>query len=468
MENKNICKQFIYLASLFGMLFIMLIPPFQSPDEGSHFEKAYVLSKGDFYPEVHDGKQGFYLPEELINYIEDQEKSVGNYNFKQTYADTIKKDKSVGVGIEEKFEQFSTMSANPIGHIIPCIGIIVGKFVSILAGRDPSIVMLLYFARLISLVVYVIGIAYAIKITPVFKRTFCFVGLLPMALLMGSMVSYDGLLIIASFLFASVSFKLIFDDKYKMRKAHILLFALIAYIFFALKIVYLPMFLLLVFIPKEKYEDQRRFRMLAYICCIFLGLIAVSKIPAFFIESVDDSANSLIKEQYSFVIKNPIKYLKIFYNTVKEGRDYYISTTIGVFGHVDTYLYSVFIYPCFIFLIVLGVLDGNIKRLKITWKQRGAIIISILAGVFGVFLAMYTMWTAVIPGGGVGADHINGVQGRYFLPFIPVVFICVSGLGFIRTEKQKKLANIVVDNSVLMTIIILVCSLFTVLLRFWV
>ena len=48
-------KFFVYCALIFGILLIALIPPFQSPDEDSHFKKAYVVSYGKLYPTSQNG-----------------------------------------------------------------------------------------------------------------------------------------------------------------------------------------------------------------------------------------------------------------------------------------------------------------------------------------------------------------------------------------------------------------------------
>ena len=72
MNTISIQKKFIYLAMIFGILFVMLIPPFQGPDEDSHFKKAYVLAAGNIFPDVHEGKTGYYLPADMIDYISEQ------------------------------------------------------------------------------------------------------------------------------------------------------------------------------------------------------------------------------------------------------------------------------------------------------------------------------------------------------------------------------------------------------------
>ena len=53
-DNQSIHKRFICLSIFFGMLFILLMPPFQSPDEDSHFKKAYVIAEGNVFPDLKD------------------------------------------------------------------------------------------------------------------------------------------------------------------------------------------------------------------------------------------------------------------------------------------------------------------------------------------------------------------------------------------------------------------------------
>ena len=85
MNTNLIVKRFFYLSCIFGMLFLMLTPPFQAPDEDSHFKKAYVIAKGNLFPDIEDGKEGFRLPEEMVAYIDEQNKKAGQLDEKFDY-----------------------------------------------------------------------------------------------------------------------------------------------------------------------------------------------------------------------------------------------------------------------------------------------------------------------------------------------------------------------------------------------
>ena len=66
MGKESVSKKFVYIAVIFGVLLTILIPPFQSPDEDSHFKKAFVMAEGRFYPEVQKGQQGYWLSENMV------------------------------------------------------------------------------------------------------------------------------------------------------------------------------------------------------------------------------------------------------------------------------------------------------------------------------------------------------------------------------------------------------------------
>ena len=89
MEKFSIEKKYLYIALIFGILFVFIVPPFQSPDEDSHFKKAYQVSKGKFYPEVKKNVIGNYFPTEMLNYINIKTKYIGNRDKKYKYSEMV-------------------------------------------------------------------------------------------------------------------------------------------------------------------------------------------------------------------------------------------------------------------------------------------------------------------------------------------------------------------------------------------
>ena len=68
-EKFKIENIFLLLSITIGLLLIFIVPPFQSPDEDSHFTKSYLIATGKFFPKMVDKKVGYYIPAEMNDYI---------------------------------------------------------------------------------------------------------------------------------------------------------------------------------------------------------------------------------------------------------------------------------------------------------------------------------------------------------------------------------------------------------------
>ena len=66
-ELRNpIATAFVALSLVFGTLFAFLTPPFQVPDEPSHYLRAYAISEGSFRVRLYDRAPAQPLPENLL------------------------------------------------------------------------------------------------------------------------------------------------------------------------------------------------------------------------------------------------------------------------------------------------------------------------------------------------------------------------------------------------------------------
>lgn len=468
-------KKFICIAMIFGVLFLMLIPPFQSPDEDSHFKKAYVMAEGNFFPDVVDGREGYYLSETVINYIAEQLKSLGNTEYKFSYTDILDEERMSVVYTEQVFTQFSVMSVNPIGHIVPAIGIVIGKLTAIIAGREPSVVFLLYFARFFSLLAYVVMVGVAIKMTPVLKKTFLMLGLMPMPLYLASTVSYDMILIGLSFLYTALCFQLLYEPKKRVNIKHLLFVGFVAFVFIAIKIVYLPLLLLFfVILMKQRKWCKKDIKQYVLELGVVIGTFVLlffitSYLPGLFgdkVQNISEGGPSLSQQQIVFILKNPMEFLRILYQTIKSGRNYYISSTIGMFGLSDSPMYSIYIYMYAFVLGVIGIFEISLSQTKIKWYHRTVVLLAVAAGVFGSFLAMYIYWTPIFYG--VGANVIEGVQGRYFIALLPPCFLIFSNRFVCKNKCLKLIATECINYGILAAVAMLGVSGLTILLRYWV
>ena len=70
-------------------------------------------------------------------------------------------------------------------------------------------------------------------------------------------------------------------------------------------------------------------------------------------------------------------------------------------------------------------------------------------------------------GYGIGASEITGVQGRYFIPILPVIFLFFANKKLNKYTIVEKIMRRVVENSELLAISMLSVSIMATLLRFW-
>lgn len=471
MIKMNPSKFFIYCALIFGILLIALIPPFQSPDEDSHFKKAYVVSTGRLYPTSENGIIGYSLPTDMIDYINKKLEFIGNTEQKYSYRELVLDERLPKDYGEKTFQNFSTAEVTPIVYAAPALGIVFSKIMNFIIGvKNPSIVNMLYFARFFSLLLYVCVIAVSIRITPILKKTFCFIGLLPMALTLAVCISYDSVLIATCMLATAIIFKLIFDDSIKkVNYKYIIALGVIGFILLSLKTVYITVLIPLLFVPKEKYGEGLKgiVKVLALIAGIAIAIYVLNKLPTLFLDKAQNIEHESFKQQISFIISHPIDYLKIWITTMIDNRNFYITGMIGTFGLIDTYLVSAYTSMYIIAFLIIVIADTSLSDKKFDWRYKICSVLGIFASVFAIFASLYVVWTSIIDGYGVGASSITGVQGRYFIPLIPLAIVLFSNSILTKNQKIKQILVKILDNTYIVSFIMLIISSIAILLRFW-
>lgn len=465
MEKFSIEKKYLYIALIFGILFVFIVPPFQSPDEDSHFKKAYQVSKGKLYPEVKKNVIGNYFPTEMLNYIKTKTKYIGNRDKKYKYSEMVL-DQYTKLNYEErKFTSYSTVSVTPIAYLVPATGIIFSKICAkIFDLESVNTAYMLYFARFFSIIFMSFIMYLSIKITPVFKRTFAVFGLIPMVIFLGSVISYDSLLISLTTLALSIILKITYDDKLKkVPNNYIITLILIGVVLLNVKGLYFLLYILLFLIPVKKVGNIKRMTRIALIIILsILAITLVIKIPFLLLPKIKTDVNYASK-QLNFVIHNPIKYSGILIDNIINQRFFQLSSIVGVFGLIDTYNPFVIICFTYIWLIMVSISDGVCDKIKINGKFKILLIIYILFIIISVYSAMYINWTPAINGHKIGEADISGVQGRYFLPILLPILLLFSNKKIKRYSFIEKIRN----NIFMPCIVILLVSTMTILFRYW-
>ena len=140
-------------------------------------------------------------------------------------------------------------------------------------------------------------------------------------------------------------------------------------------------------------------------------------------------------------------YLSIIFNTLKTNGKFYVLSTVGVFGWLDTPMPTMFFCLVGIFMLILSMQDDNGESIcKIKWYHRGVcFLVFCLMTVF--LITALLSWNFTLNGldvyllslddfvkGIQGISVALGIQGRYFIPM--VFFLTIPLHGIINIKKS--------------------------------
>ena len=199
---------FLILCLLWGLIFLCVNTPFQSPDEPEHMLKMWGYTQKTLHYQVKDVQTGLKLPQSpayLYNFYNVYRLS----NNKIPYKSTIQ---TLEVPLTKETTTFLPHTPSiytPLSYFPSFIVLWLLKLLNI----KP--LLMLYILRFCSLLVYLALCYTAIKITPCFKWSFWLFSLLPVNIYQAASVSVDGLTFGLMILFFAYTLKLAFDDNVK-------------------------------------------------------------------------------------------------------------------------------------------------------------------------------------------------------------------------------------------------------------
>lgn len=474
MKNK-ICLEniFLIISLIFGLLFIFIVPSFQSPDESAHFLKAYEISKGDLFANKKNNIYGYCIPNDLSEYIVNKNNYMSNLDAKYSYSeDYYNQLLSFNYADDCTHQEIATQTVTVFAHIVPAIGIKVTNFVNVYPTNEsegPAVA--LQFARFACLIVYSLMCYFAIKITPRFKKTMFAMLLLPNALLLRTMVTYDGLLMATISLSLANMLKLICDKDSKFSKWHFIWFIFAAYILLNIKVVYSFIFLLMFAIPNERFGTKKD-KIKKYVLMIVIALILVilGKIPYAHLANPE---SKIIAKQTSYITSHLLRTIGVLFNNIKGQFSFQMYWLFGTYGLLDTYMPVLFVFLLEVITLCVLIVESFTERLEIHIAYKILLGLFIILSLFGIYGIMYLSWTPKVLGK-VGGSEVSGVQGRYFLPYLLMIPIVFSNklLDIKKLKNIKKIFNKVSDwiNNYYcyIAVVSLILSSIFLLLRFYV
>lgn len=407
MINIKAEKVFLLWGVVFGLAFLIITPPFQSPDEYVHFFRAYTISEGKFIP----GADSTLL-RSIVDFSEQvsPDPLPGNDQNKQS-------KKALLVQFQKPFSDQEripihlngTISYSPIAYLPQSLGILTGRFL-----RLPPI-LIFYLGRLFNLAAW-LGLGFlAIRSTPIYPWVLLALALLPMSMFQGASNSPDGPLNALSLLWIASTLRLAFTPDLQVKPKDIVLLSIPLFLVAAIKPLYIVLGGLFFLIPVKRCGGLLRYALAG------ISLLATALIPAaawLLLTSgwMNIAGNGNPVEQMQLFQAFPLDFLRNLGGSMAGQVIDQWKMWVGVLGWIDTPL-SGFIYILVLPLLVFIALFDH--RLDIEVPVRAKILSELLfLGTWiGIYILFFVTWTPE------GLNPIEGVQGRYFIPFAALTFL---------------------------------------------
>jgi uncharacterized membrane protein len=415
---------FAALSLLFGTIILFVTPPLRGPDETANFLRAYGVAQGDLVASQQDtsGRKGIFVPARLHD---------GFYFFESVRVKEKDRAFAYGPVFRTYFarEQISDASERPPTFVVyggsegysPIAYLPQAAAALVARVLDLDFLSTLYLMRFAGLAGLTALIAYAISTVPNLAWSFLAISMLPAALYGRSVINADGsalagaMVVIALWVRISISQQL---SRMNLQSFWMALCALtkppnLAFI--------------LLFPPSTKRPPWHLLAARSVPAMILAVLWAVSsgaetaawrmvEITGQNLDAFDPGS------KLGYLSNHPMHLLAAFAGALPETNFVELwRQVIGVFGLFDTVLQS------WVYLTLSVLLFSTfLTRLPVApiIRYRIALLssVTILAYVAVVYLISYLVFTPL------NVNSVWGVQGRYFVPVLPLLALCLAAL----------------------------------------
>lgn len=442
-------KLFAAVLLISGIFFTFAFTPGSVPDETFHYWSSY------YYSDLILGGEVDYENTMLEMRQTDADLYIANELSADMYSKTIASLGEASGNHETTMVLVSpgalNSAQNPFYIKLPSVlGICLGR----LAGFDA--VVTFYLGRVLNFILFAALALMAIRLTPVGKNGLKVICLLPMTLHICASYSYDAGTIGLSFLSIALLLRLWISENQATNK--LLAFIVILQILLVpCKLVYCASLLIGLFAPRRCFASRKQ--MLAFkvgICAGVVFLFVLTKLNS--VSSMATGPSSGLDQRgdefghfYTLqsALADPVATIGLFLGSMLLTGDFYVQTLVGgSLGWFQNTIvapsYIVFAYLAILFLAYIRC-DPDQERCVEGRLRILCLIVPLLAWL-AVMVSMYLGWTFDTE------PVILGIQGRYFLPVLPLFMLgCrFNSLSFKINSANLMIGSIVVLNCLYM------------------
>jgi uncharacterized membrane protein len=392
-------RVWLAIAALFLIAYTFIAPPFQTPDEVGHFWRSYSVAIGTLNPEMTWRGPSAEVPggvRKLVGALwvtPGTPEKVGMERLRSAHEVQLEREAPRAV----TFPAFYT----PVPHAPQIVACFLGNSI----GARPLYTF--YFGRLCNAAVFLLLAFFAMRRLRVAGA----VALLPMALYLAASFSSDAMTLGVAMVLTSLV--LAPSESESIGKL------LIASLILALC---KPVYFLLPLVALVTIRKRLRF---AVVLPIVLGVAISASVASRHYFAMRGDAPVDANAQMQNVLDAPFRFAGIAANDLREHGLDYLEQMVGVLGWVDVPLPAPLVWLTLLALI----LTAAPSTLSPLTRVVALLIVIVTMG--GIALSQYLVWTPP------GATTVDGMQGRYWLPLLPML---LAAVGWKREQRWAPLA----------------------------
>lgn len=411
---------FWFFLIIEAFVFALFVPPFQKPDEETHFYRAMALSNGELSCVTSPaGVRYFPLQKAVFTFPK----------IMQTENIVMRPDTKFPVGLlkgryayrnDPMVSDFSQFCGLPVLAYIP--------FAVVARAVSPfnNLLITFYAMRVSCVAMLILLVAAGFRLIPKRYRTlYLFIAANPMFIHQATAVSYDALInIVVLFAFA-VWLRCMEEIRVSWKMAAMLLVATLTAI--AVKPGYYLLAGILVPVIAKFHIPKRSVPL--WITGIVAGIGIALTIPALRAVFVLNFVTNLSPQVY-IVFHDPWYFMTVIARTVIESRGQLTLGLFGLFGWLD---YQLPISMMLLYAFIGGVVSyAYVRRAERPMRTWVIVLLGfIVAGT--VMLIFYLFYRNATPS---AYYQVEGIQGRYFLPLLPFAALCMLE-SIVRMKVQR-------------------------------
>ncbi len=402
-------KYVMVVLFFFGLIAVLTIPLSAGYDEETHFIRAWEMAHYYFVP---NDKLATKLPFPAIywdlSYRRQPLVQAVEADFWSKYASLgLDAHDYIYTNVETR-SVYSPFLLLPQALTLRLLG---------LSLRLPA--LFVYVAcRIAGLLSYLLLATLAVRFIPFGKWVLAILATAPMAFFQASTISADTISNGIGFLFIGGSLAIVAKEKIQWREWGALA-ALIALLFLAkvnlIFLVLLPFLL----IPSSKFEMRRGYLALAGATLILFLIEVVGWNVLAYSRYTHALAGASPSGQFKAILAMPLHFIQVLGNDLITNFAAYTRGWLGVYG------YDYWPVPVLTYLVYAAAILVSLTQPQSLVRERPTRVILLGAFIVGFLLTIISLYLAVTP---VGSSLIAGVQGRYFVPVFPLLFLAAAGL----------------------------------------